>query len=397
MADLLLKNTRPMGRETADILIRDGRIAAIGAALEAPGIAIEDGRDALVIPGLVEAHTHLDKTTWGMPWYPGRKGGVLQDLIDNERNARVPLGLDVHRQSMRHAIALIANGATHIRTHVDIDTDHGLSLLEGVLKTRAALAGLIDIQIVAFPQSGLMVRPGTLALQDAALAEGADIVGGLDPSSMDRDPKGQLDAIFALAQKHGAPIDIHLHEPGELGAFTMELILERTQALGMQGRVGVSHAFHLAMVPPARIEALMERIAALDVSIYSTGHPSANVPSLKALRAAGIRVGIGCDGIRDTWGPWGEPDMLHRARIVGMKNGFRRDEELELLLDTASGAGAAAIGVRGHALTVGASADLTLLAGETLAHALVLQEPRPLVIKGGAVVARAGRAVIEAP
>ncbi|WP_127107772.1 amidohydrolase family protein [Pararhodobacter zhoushanensis] len=397
MTDLLLKNIRPMGRETADILIRDGKIARIGAGLDAPGVAVEDGGNALVIPGLVEAHTHLDKTTWGMPWYAGRKGGVLQDLIDNERNERVPLGLDVHRQSMRHAIALIANGTTHIRTHVDIDTDHGLSLLEGVLQTREALAGLIDIQIVAFPQSGLMVRPGTLDLLDAAMAAGADIVGGLDPSSMDRDPKGQLDAIFALAQKHDAPIDIHLHEPGELGAFTMELILERTQALGMQGRVGVSHAFHLAMVPPARIEALMERIAALDVSIYSTGHPSANVPSLKAMRAAGIRVGIGCDGIRDTWGPWGEPDMMHRARIVGMKNGFRRDEELELLLDTASGAGAASIGVAGHAVTVGAAADLTLLAGETLAHAVVLQEPRPLVIKGGAVVARAGNAVIEAP
>ena len=225
MTDLLLKNIRPMGRETADILIQGGKIARIGAGLDAPGIAVEDGHNALVIPGLVEAHTHLDKTTWGMPWYAGRKGGVLQDLIDNERNERVPLGLDVHRQSMRHAIALIANGTTHIRTHVDIDTDHGLSLLEGVLQTRTALAGLIDIQIVAFPQSGLMVRPGTLDLLDAAMAAGADIVGGLDPSSMDRDPKGQLDAIFALAQKHDASIDIHLHEPGELGAFTMELIL----------------------------------------------------------------------------------------------------------------------------------------------------------------------------
>jgi len=250
---------------------------------------------------------------------------------------------------------------------------------------------------VAFPQSGLMVRPGTLDLLDAAMAAGADIVGGLDPSSTDRDPKGQLDAIFALAGKHGAPIDIHLHEPGELGAFTMELILERTAALGMQGRVGVSHAFHLAMVPPARIAALMDRIAALDVSIYSTGHPSANVPSLAAMRAAGIRVGIGCDGIRDTWGPWGEPDMLHRARIVGMKNGLRRDDELELLLDTASGAGAASIGVAGHAVAVGAVADLTLLAGETLAHAVVLSDPRPLVIKGGRVSARAGVAVVAAP
>lgn len=397
MTDLLLKNIRPMGGAPADILIREGRIARIATGIDAPGAELQDGAGALAIPGLVEAHTHLDKTTWGMPWYGGRRGGSLQDLIDNERDARLPLGLDVHRQSMRHAVALIANGATHIRSHVDIDTVHGLSLLEGKLRTREALRGLIDIQIVAFPQSGLMVRPGTLELLDAAMAAGADIVGGLDPSSMDRDPKGSLDAIFALAGKHGAPIDIHLHEPGELGAFSMELILERTEALGMQGRVGVSHAFHLAMLPEGRTAALMERIAALGVAIYSTGHPSAAIPSLRAMRAAGIRVGIGCDGIRDTWGPWGEPDMMHRARVVGMKNGLRRDDELEMLLDTVAGGGAAAIGVAGHALAEGAAADITLLAGETLAHAVVLDEPRPLVIKGGRVSARAGKAVVEAP
>lgn len=397
MSDLLLKNVRPMGGAAADILIKDGVIAQIGPGLTAPGIPGEEGAGALVIPGLVDAHTHLDKTTWGMPWYAGRKGGVLQNLIDNERNERIPLGLDVHRQSMRHAVGLIANGTSHIRSHVDVDTDHGLTLLEGKVATREALAGLIDIQIVAFPQSGLMVRPGTYELLDAALSAGADIVGGLDPSSMDRDPKGSLDAVFALAQKHGKPVDIHLHEPGELGAFTMEMILDRTAALGMQGLVGVSHAFHLAMVPEARIAALMNRIAALDVSIYSTGHPSASVPSLARMRSLGIRVGIGCDGIRDTWGPWGEPDMMHRARIVGMKNGFRRDDELELLLDTASGAGAASIGLPGRTVAVGAVADLTLLAGETLAHAVVLDEPRPLVIKGGRVAARNGTAVVEAP
>jgi len=397
MPDLLIRDCRPMGTAPADILIRAGRIAAIGPGLAAEGVETVQGGGAIAIPGLVDAHTHLDKTTWGMPWYRGRKGGLLQDLIDNERNERIPIGLDVHRQSMRHALGLIAGGATHIRSHVDIDTDHGLTLLEGKIATREALAGLIDIQIVAFPQSGLMVRPGTLALMEAALAGGADIVGGLDPSSMDRDPKGSLDTVFALAERFGKPVDIHLHEPGELGAFTMELILERTEALGMQGRVGVSHAFHLAMVPPARIAALIERIAALDVAIFTTGHPSASVPSLKAMRAAGIRVGMGCDGIRDTWGPWGEPDMLHRARIVGMKNGFRTDAELEALLDAASTGGAAAIGVPGHALAVGAAADLTLVAGETLAHAVVLDAPRPLVVKGGRITARDGVAVVAAP
>lgn len=390
MSDLLLLNVRPMGGDRADILIRDGRIAAIGQGLQAPGATVEDGAGHIAIPALVDAHTHLDKTTWGMDWYTGRKGGSLQDLIDNERNARIPLGLDVHRQSMRHAIQLAENGAGHIRSHVDVDTDHGLSLLEGKMATRDALRGIIDIQIVAFPQSGLMVRPGTYDLLDRALAAGADIVGGLDPSSMDRDPKGSLDAVFALAVKHAKPIDIHLHEYGLLGAFTLDLILERTRAQGLQGLVGVSHCFTLGAHDPARVARQMDEVAREDVRIFTTGHPSAEVPSLQAMRRAGIKVGMGCDGIRDTWGPWGQPDMLHRARIVGMKNSMRRDEELELLLDVASRGGAEAMGIDGHQIAVGAAADLTLVAGQTLAHAVVEEAPRPLVVKGGRVVARAG-------
>ncbi|MBK5927100.1 amidohydrolase family protein, partial [Rhodobaculum claviforme] len=240
MSDLLLRNIRLACGTPADIRIEGGRIAAIGAGLDGPGPEAgaphADGGGAIALPGLVEAHTHLDKTLWGMDWYPARGGGELQDLIDNERVSRVPLGLDVHRQSMRHALRLVGAGTSLIRSHVDIDTDHGLSLFEGLAQTRAALADQVEIEIVAFPQSGLLVRPGTVALMEDALAAGADVVGGLDPCSMDRDPKGHLDAIFAMAERFGKPVDIHLHEPGEMGAFSLELILERTRALGMAGR-----------------------------------------------------------------------------------------------------------------------------------------------------------------
>ena len=395
MHELVLRNIRLADGTAAEIAIAGGRIAAIGPDLE--GAATEEGGGAIALPGLVEAHTHLDKTLWGMPWYPARGGGDLQALIDNERVSRGPLGLDVHRQSMRHALALVGTGTTLIRSHVDIDTDHGLDLFEGLLRTREALAGQIEIEIVAFPQSGLLVRPGTADLMEAALAAGADIVGGLDPCSMDRDPRGHLDTIFAMAERHGKPIDIHLHEPGELGAFSLELILERTRALGMAGRVAVSHAFCLGDLPEGRTATLMEAMAGLDVAVFTTGHPSATVPALLDLRAAGIRVGLGCDGIRDTWGPWGWPDMLQRACVVGMRNGLRTDAELAELLDATTTGGAAATGRPGHALTVGAPADLTLVEGETPAHALVALAPRPLVLKGGRVVARDGRALTEAP
>jgi cytosine deaminase len=397
MTDLLLRNVRPMAGETCDILIQDGRIAGLGHFEPQPGMPVEDGGNAIAIPGLIDAHTHLDKTTWGMPWHVNNRAAVLRERIDFERENREAIGIDPHRQSMRHAIGLAAHGATHIRSHVDIDITHGLSIVEGIWETREKLSGVIDIEIVAFPQSGVMVAPGTLELLDEALRQGCEVLGGIDPCGIDRDPKGQLDAIFGLAVKHRRPIDIHLHELGDLGAFTMELIFERIRANGMQGMVAISHAFTLGMNDYLRVGRLIDGLAELDVAILTTGAPSVEVPSVMRLKQAGIRVGAGCDGIRDTWGPWGQPDMLDRARVVGMKNGLRTDSDLEHVLHIVSQGGADVMRLKEYGLQEGCRADLTLLAGETLAHAVVEVAPRPLVVKGGRITARQGRATVDMP
>ena len=397
MHDLLLRNVRPMAGESCDILIRNGKIAGFGT-FEADGaMPVEDGQGAIIAPGLIDAHTHLDKTTWGMPWHVNNRAAILRGRIDFERENRKQIGIDPHRQSMRHAIGLAANGASHIRSHVDIDTTHGLSLVEGVWQTRDALKGIIDIEIVAFPQSGVMVMPGTVELLDEALRQGCEVLGGIDPCGIDRDPKGQLDILFALAVKHGVDIDIHLHETGDLGAFTMELIFERIRANGMEGRVAISHAFALGMNDYLRVGKLIDEIARLDVAILTTGAPSAAVPSIMRLKEAGVRVGGGCDGIQDTWGPWGQPDMLDRAKIIGMKNGLRSDIELAHVLHVVSQSGADVMRLKDYGLAIGCNADFTLLTGETLAHAVVDVAPRPMVVKGGRVVARQGKAIVEMP
>ncbi|MBN7760675.1 amidohydrolase family protein [Nitratireductor aquimarinus] len=397
MTNLLLRNVRPLADEACDILIENGRIAGFGQFEPVAGMPVEEGGGAIVIPGLIDAHTHLDKTTWGMPWHVNNRAAILRERIDFERENRKEIGIDPHRQSMRHAIGLVAHGSTHIRSHVDIDPTHGLSLVEGIWETREKLRGVIDIEVVAFPQSGLMVMPGTAELLDEALKQGCEVLGGIDPCGIDRDPKGQLDLLFALAVRHGVPIDIHLHEAGELGAFTMELIFERVRANGMEGQVAISHAFALGMNDHLRVGRLIEEIAALDVAIVTTGAPSATVPSIRQLKAAGVRVAAGCDGIRDTWGPWGQPDMMDRARVIGMKNGVRSDIELEHVLHIVSQGGADVMGIEGYGLAEGCAADFTLVAGETLAHAVVETAPRPMVVKGGRVTARDGKALVEMP
>jgi cytosine/adenosine deaminase-related metal-dependent hydrolase len=397
MPDLLIRDLRPMGAAATDMLIRDGRIAAVGPGLAAEGATVEQAHGRIAIPGLVDAHTHLDKSLLGWPWYRNEVGPRLIDKIDNERAVKVSLGLDPRVQSARQAIQSVGYGTTHIRSHVDVDTHHGLAGVEGVMATREALAGIVDIEIVAFPQSGMITRPGTVELMDAALAMGAEVVGGLDPCGIDRDPKAHLDAIFGLAEKHGKPIDIHLHERDALGWFSMEEILARTLAHAMQGLVTVSHAFCLGAPDRAQVAALQERLAEARIHIVTTAPASAPVPAVKELRALGILTGAGSDGIRDTWGPYGNGDMLERAMFVGLRNNLRRDDEVELALDICTAGGAAIMALEGYGLAPGCRADAVLVAGETLAEAVVTRAPRRLVLKGGRVTARDGVCTVPAP
>jgi cytosine deaminase len=396
MTSILIRNVRPMGASPAvDLLVRDGVIAQLGPSLAAPaGTPLENGGGALLLPGLVESHTHLDKTLWGMDWYRNEVGPQLTDRIENERAFRHASGHDAAAQSLVLAKAFLALGTTRLRTHVDIDTQAGLRHLDGTLRTREAMRALQQIQVVAFPQSGLLGRPGTAELLDQALARGADLLGGLDPCAIDGDPVRSLDLLFGLAEKHQRPLDIHLHEPGAMGAFSLDLILQRTAALGMQGRVAISHGFCLGDIAERERDALLARMAALGVVLITSASPSRTVPPLMACRHAGVTVCGGNDGIRDTWSPYGSPDMLERAMFIGMRYNLRRDDEIEVALDTVTHAGARGCGFAHYGLEAGCRADLVLVDAETAAHAVVARPLRRLVVAGGRIVARDG--VLEA-
>ena len=379
---------------TIDVRIEDGRIAAIGPDLLVPfGAVVEDGAGALLLPGLVESHTHLDKTMWGLDWYCNEVGTRLVDRIDNERAFRAATGHDAAAQSLALARAFLALGTTRIRTHVDVDTQAGLRHLEGTLRTRDAMRPVQQIQIVAFPQSGLLGRPGTAELLDAALVAGADVLGGLDPCAIDGDPVRSLDLLFGMAERRGKPLDIHLHEPGAMGAFSLGLILDRTEALGLQGRVAVSHGFCLGDVAPPERDALLARMARLGVVLVTSAPASRSVPPLAACHAAGVTVAGGNDGIRDTWTPYGTPDMLERAMLIGLRHNLRRDDELALAFDCVTTAGARGCGFAEHGFAPGDRADLVLVDAPNVAHAVVARPVRRLVVAGGQIVARDGMLV----
>lgn len=389
---LLLRNVRPMGGAAVDMLIEDGMFTQIGASLDVPTPDTEtlDGQHGLLLPGLVDGHAHIDKTLWGLPWHPHQAEPGLQGLVDNERRLLTRLGISSEVQSAKIVRQGISRGTTHIRTHVDIDTERGMPNFEGVQAMRETLTDYIDIQLVAFPQSGLLVRPGTLELLEEAVKNGAEVVGGLDPSAMDRDPVRHLDAIFAIADRYGVEVDIHLHEPGDLGAFAVELIAERTRVLGLRGKVAISHVFCLGDVNEVYFGKLVDLLLENDIAIMTLTSGTRPFPPILKLHAAGVRLFSGNDGVRDSWSPYGNGDMLDRAWILSFRSGFRRDEQVEIALNMATYGGAAVVGAQHYGLEVGCQADGVVVPAETPTEAVMNRSPRSLVLKKGRVVAREG-------
>lgn len=399
MNELLLRGGRPWtpgaAVEVADILVRDGRIAEIGPELAAEAAETVDLAGALVLPGLVDAHCHLDKTMFGGPWVPNTGGRTLAGRIANGEGRREELGLPSVDYASNLLAAMVSGGTAHVRSHIDVDPEVGLRGVEAVRAAAARHAHRVEVQLVAFPQGGLLTRPGTAKLLEAALAEGVEVIGGLDPAGYDGDPTGQLDVIFGLAEKYGSGIDIHLHDRGALGAWQFELIAARTRATGLAGRVTISHAYAMGELAPDEQRRIAESLAEAGVSMITCAVGDAPVVPVRVMRAAGAGLAFGNDGIRDLWTPYGDGDMLRRIMQVSFRDRLVADTEIELALEAGTYGGAALLGIADYGLAVGAQADLFAVSAETPAAAVVSVPVRSLVVKSGRIVARDGRLVMD--
>jgi cytosine/adenosine deaminase-related metal-dependent hydrolase len=373
-----------------DIVVGNGRITSIGKVGEPTNANLVDLGGNLVLPGLVDGHMHLDKTLFGLPWMPHAAGPTRMSRIETDKEILPKLPVPTRQRAALLLDRCITNGTAHVRTHVDIHLEMGLAPLEEILAVREAYAGRVTIEIVAFPQGGVVRCPGVIDLMDAAIDAGADLVGGIDPSVIDRDPRGQLDAIFALANKKGVAIDIHLHEPGELGLFSLEEICARTKALGLEGKVTISHAFCLGMVAESAARGAAELLGRTGVSIATHGAGGSIIPPILMLRDAGVNVFAGNDDVRDTWSPYGNADMLERAALIGWKNDFRRDELVAVAFDVVSAAGARALSIENYGIAVDHPANFFTVAASCIPEAVGGHPPRRLVVHEGRIVARDG-------
>jgi cytosine/creatinine deaminase len=398
--DTLFRNARLADGRTTDIAVKDGCIVAIASTPETygpVGETIDLGRH-LVLPGLVDGHIHLDKGFVGDDWKPHRPctaGFSVRERVQFEKEE-----LAGAKPIAVRAAALIdlcvAHGTTQMRSHVDIDPQIGLGNLEQVVAARDAHRDKVSVQIVAFPQSGIVASPGTAELLDEAVRAGADLVGGLDPAGYDGDVDGHLDVIFGIANRRGVGIDIHLHDGGLPGVSEIENVARRTKALGLGGKVTISHAYALGEVPRDVVQRTAQLLADAGVAILTNAPGAHAFPPVLLLRDAGVNVFAGNDNIRDSWWPYGDGDLLERAMIVGYRSGFNTDAQLATTFDMVTADAARALGLSAYGVIEGAPADFVVLDARNVQEAVVAR-PKPRdVYKRGRLVARNG-AIMMAP
>lgn len=395
----IIREVRPWGGDLSDVTVTDGHISAVTphnpAAPKASETVVE-GRGRLLLPSFSDVHVHLDSTRLGLPFreHTGAPGvwGMMMNDRNNWRTAEAPIGERVET-TLR---MMIERGTTRVRSYAQVDVDCGLERFEAVAAARETHQDRAEVKIIAFPQAGLLLEKGSAELLEEALKAGADVVGGIDPCSLDRDPVRHLDIVFGLAEKYQLPIDIHLHEPGELGLFSADLIAERTKALGMQGNVTISHGYPLWGVSEARTRSLIETWAELDISTATVAPGTGHHPPLAQLVEAGVRVGLGEDGQRDYWSPYGDCDLLSRTWQLAFTHGLRQDELIEHAAAIATWGGASIMDPNLNrlrstsdrpGLAVGDSAELVLLGAETVTSAVMDRGSDRTVIHDGRVVA----------
>ncbi|SMF92592.1 Cytosine/adenosine deaminase [Paenibacillus uliginis N3/975] len=375
--------------EKCHVRINAGKFAEIITA-ETPfhsELPCYDANAQLLLPAFREMHIHLDKTYYGGPWRAVRPApnGVFSRI--EEEKALLSTLLPTAKDRAEQLLELVLNnGSTHVRTHCNIEPTTGLRNLEATLQALESYQNKCTYEIVAFPQHGLL-HSVSVPLVREALRSGAHLVGGLDPATVDGNIEASLDAMVQLAVDANADIDMHLHDAGHLGIFTMRRLAALTREIGWQGRVTISHGFGLAGVPASLVSEIADLFAELGITLATTVPIGTMTMPLPLLYERGAKVVIGQDSITDHWSPFGTGDNLERASIFAECYGWRSERKLAEALGFITD-GLLPLDRNGTRVwpAVGDEASCVLVAASCTAEAVARRAPRKAVIHKGSVV-----------
>ena len=396
----------PNKEDEVDISIADGKIISVSTNIEETAEKEIDASGGLLSPGLVDAHFHTDMalaaTGERLPKYEYDTSD-RELLIGKSHEYFAEQSREELRSQIRKAIKLaVTNGILHLRNHVYLDSTIGTKVIEATLDVQEELEDLIDMEIIAFPQQGFIRDKGSQQVAREALDIGADLVGGIDPGTINNDVEQTINTWFEIATDYDVDIDVHLHDRGTLGTYTLERIAERTVEEEYEGRVTASHCYALADAAGKNenhhgtsIDDILDKLSAANISVITCYQSTRPGMPVSQFNNNDLIMAHGTDGARHVWGPFGNIDSLEAMLVnsikldLDSKQNFRTDEGLQQLWDLITTNGAKVMNIeKTYPIKPGTPADIVIHDASSPQWAII-EAPTPRhVIKDGQVVAQ---------
>ena len=395
--DLLVKNARlrTTPDHTEDIGIRGGKIAAIERKLS-QGAEIElDANGQLVTESFVNTHLHMCKVYTlemmdeeAMKDYHGESMGKAMTAIELAAKVKDKYDQSWIVPNVQKAAALAARyGCTHIRAFADVDSKAKLEGVKALIQVRDQFQGIVDIQVVAFAQDGIVREPGAADLVCQAMTLGADVVGGIPWIEFtDADIAEHVQVIFDIAEEFNKPVSMLVDDAGDPGLRSLELMALETIKRNWHGRSLAHHARAMALYPKPYLQKVAALLKTAQMGVVSDPHTGPLHARVRELLEEDVLVCLGQDDISDAYYPYGRNNMLEVAFLVSHLLWMTTRSDMETLYDMITTSAARCIGLDSFELKIGSPAHLVVLDEPNVLEALRNHQPPKWVISHGNLV-----------